>query len=229
MAKGPKPPKGGNGPVPRGKRAPPTNSPGSQPGRITADEMYKSNNMYKDMMWKPGQVKSPEDMVVNEKFLEQLELLKAFSEVKVESTVLDKYNTVYCGHETYEECMQVSADSNTMVLLEALAKAVEFSDMNDPYDRGFVNLLKIIVSLYNGNPYMRDRIGWFMWLVAKHISPNCYFPLSLELYYDPRLWHRPGQNPRPPLKIPDAVAFDGSGQDFGPEDDIWSCELPDSR
>ena len=185
--------------------------------------------MYKDMMWKSGQVKSPEDMVVNEKFLEQLELLKAFADVKIESGVLEKYQTVYCGHETYEECMQISADSNTMVLLEALTKAIEFSDMNDPYDRGFVNLIKIIVSLYNGNPYMRDRIGWFMWLVAKHISPNCYFPLSLELYYDPRLWHRPGQNPRPPLKIPESVAFDGSGQDFGPEDDIWSCELPDSR
>ena len=126
MVKQPKPPKGGapKQAVPRGRRTPPKH-PGSQPGRITADEMYKSNNMYKDMMWKPGQVKTPEDMVVNEKFLEQLELLKAFADVKIESGVLEKYQTVYCGHETYEECMQVSADSNTMILLEALTKAAE--------------------------------------------------------------------------------------------------------
>ena len=73
MAKGPKPPKGGA----RNSHNRP--SPGSQPRqiKITADEMYRSNNMYKDMMWKPGQVKTPEDMVVNEKSLEQLELLKA--------------------------------------------------------------------------------------------------------------------------------------------------------
>ena len=91
MAKGPKGPKGG------APRPPKRQSPGSQPGRITADEMYRSNNMYKDMMWKPGQVKTPEDMVVNEKFLEQLELLKAFADIKIESGVLEKYRRYMPG------------------------------------------------------------------------------------------------------------------------------------
>jgi len=231
MTKQPKPAKGGapKQPVQRARQAQPP-SPGSQQGqKITADMLIDDLGMYKDLMYKQCQVKTPEGMQVNEKFLEQIELLKSFADIQIQSGVLDKYNSVYCGHETYEECMQISHDSNTMVLLEALTKASEFSDMSDPYDRGFVNLLKIIVSLYNGNPYTRDRIGWFMWLVAKHISPNCYFPLQLDLYYDPRLWHRPGELQKQPLKIPPTIAFDGSSQEFGPEDDIWSCELPDYR
>lgn len=221
MARKPKPAKGGN------KKQPGIPSPNKGP-KITADMMIADSHRYEDLMYKPNQVKSPEDMPVNEKFLEQLEIIKSLADVEISAAVLDKYNTIYGGHETYEECMQISHDNMVMVLLEALSTAIVFSDPDDPYDKGWTNLLKIIVSLYCGNPYTRDRIGCLMWTVAKHISPNCYFPLTLDLYYDPRLWHRPGQNPKPPLPIPPTIAFDGSGQEFGPEDDIWDCELPNT-
>lgn len=222
MAKIPKPPKGG-------RRKATTQPPGSTPApRVTAEMLALDAKKYKDLMWKPYQVKSPEGMETDENYLNQIDILKVFSELDVKSGVLDRYNTLYGGHETYEECMQLSHDNMTMILLETLSTARLFSDMEDPYDRGFVHLLEAIVSLYNGNPYSRDRIGWFMWAVARHISPSCYFPLTLDLYYDPRLWHRPGQKPKPPLEIPPSVYLNGGNQEFGPEDDIWSCELPDT-
>jgi hypothetical protein len=197
--------------------------------KIPVDRMIADNQMYKDLMYKQGQVKSPEGMPVNDQFLEQIDILKSFSEVQVDSQILKKYETIYGNHDSYDEHMQVARDSNAMVLLEALAIASMYSDPDDPYDKGFINLLKIIVSLYCGNPYTRDRIGYLMWAIARHISPSCYFPLTLDMYYDPRLWHRPGEYPKQPLPIPPTVAFDGTGTEFGPEDDIWNCDIPDTR
>jgi len=196
--------------------------------RLTAAEMLGGKNPYRDKMYSPGQVKSPDGMLVNEEFLKQLEILKTFAEVKVNAPVFDKYETTYGGHQTYNECMELSHDNNLMVLLEALSIATSFSDMENEYDRGFVNLLKIVVALYQGNPYTRDRIGWLLWSFGKHIYPKCYFPLTIDMYYDPRLWHRPGEYPKEPLPVPSTAAFDGSNQVFGPEDDIWNCELPDT-
>jgi len=219
MVKRPKPPKGGK------QHHPPQSPPGQ---KLTVDMMLAEKDLYKDLMYKPGQVKDPDNMETVPQFLEQLEILKQIADVEISSEILDKYNSVYGGHESYEECMQVSRDPNVMILLEVLNITSMYSDHNNVYDRGWLNVLKILVSLYCGNPYTRDRIGYLMWAVAKHISPSCYFPLQLDLYYDPRLWHRPGQQPKPPLQIPGTLTIDGSGQEFGPEDDIWNCDLPDS-
>lgn len=220
MAKTPKAPKGGASKV--------KTSHQPQPGTVTAEQMFHETHAYEHLMYKPNRVKSPEDMPVNESFLGQLDLIRSFADLDIKAPVFDKYATTYSGHETYGECMELSHDNMLMILLEAYSMASTFSDMDDPYDRGFCNILKAMVALYSGNPYTRDRIGWLMWLFAKHISPSCYFPLTLDLYYDPRLWHRPGEQPKPPLPIPQSYAFDGQGQTFGPEDDIWDCELPNS-
>lgn len=200
-----------------------------QSPRITYLDLIQDNAMYRDKFWKRGQVKTPEGMPVNEDFLSQMEILKTLSLIQVKSTILDKWSTVYGGHETYEECMEVSGDNMVMVLLEALTQATEYSDPEDPYDKGFCNLLKIMVSLYTGNPYCRDRIGWIMWCFARHIYGGCYFPLTLNLYYDPRLWHRPGQEAGEELRIPKSFIINGRGQTWGPEDDIWNCDISDLR
>lgn len=224
VRKTPKPPKGGatrNQP-PQGAATP------NQGNKVTADMLIADRHLYEDRMWKSGQVKNPEGMEVNEKFLEQLDIIKSFASLKIDSPVLDKFATVYGGHESYEECMQISGNNNVMILLEALSYTIEYSDKDDPYDMGWVNILKTIVSLYCGNPYTRDRIGYLMWSIAKHMAPNCYFPLELDLYYDPRLWHRPGQFPREPLPLPRTLIIGGGNQDYGPEDDIWDCELSDT-
>lgn len=229
MAKQTKAPKGG---APQQKRAPPLKPYMHQPqarAKVTAEQMLADKAKFKQLMYKPGQVKDPEGMQVEDAFLKQLEFVASLADINVDSPVLNANNTIYGSHETYEECMRVSADSNAMILLEALNRTIDFSDQENRIDRGWINLLKIIVSLYCGNPYTRDRIGFLMWSIAKHISPSCYFPLNLDLYYDPRLWHRPGQVLRPHLEIPQSYTFDGTGQEFGPEDDIWSCELPDPR
>jgi hypothetical protein len=161
-------------------------------------------------------------------FLQQLDFFKSFSDVQVVCPVMEKFETTYGGHQSYEECIETAYDNNLMILLEQLSIASQYSDMEDPYDRGFVNLLKIMVALYQGNPYTHDRIGWLMWAISRHIYARCYFPLTLDLHYDPRHWHRPGQAPKPPLPIPQSVASDGTNQVFGPEDDIWNSEFTDT-
>ena len=221
MIKGgiPKPSKGG---------APKPHQPHTAAPRLTAEQMLDGMNLYRDKMRSAWQVKTPENMPVCDEFLKQIEILKTFAAVKVDAPVFDKYETTYGGHQTYKECIELGHDNNLMVLLELLSIATMYSDMDDEYDRGFVNLLKIMVALYQGNPYTRNRIGWMMWAFGKHIYPKCYFPLTIDMYYDPRLWHRPGEYPKEPLPVPSTVAFDGSNQVFGPEDDIWDCELPDT-
>jgi len=208
-----KPPKGG---------APRPKSP------LSVEQMLDDMHKYHHLMFKPGQVKSPEGMETTESFLSQLDVLKSFQDIIIKAPVFDKYQTTYSNHQSYQECMELSHDSNLMVLLECLSIATIYSDRDDPYDKGWLNILRMLVALYQGNPYTRDRIGWFMWAVGKHIHTQCYFPLALDLYYDPRLWHRPGQASKPPLPIPQSLTFDGTNQVFGPEDDIWDCELPDT-
>lgn len=195
---------------------------------LTWDQMVSSKDTLKKY-YETGKVKTPADMVVNPAFLEQIDIIKSFADIQIKAPVFEKYGTTYSGHQSYEECMELSHDNNLMVLLEVLSIATQFSDLDDPHDRGWVNILKMMVALYQGNPYTRDRIGWLMWAIGKHIYPRCYFPLTIDMYYDPRLWHRPGENPKEPLPIPQSTAFDGSSEIFGPEDDIWDCELPDSR
>lgn len=230
MAKRAKAPKGGAPKVPEPMQFVPSHAmhkPVEKPW-LTAQMLINEKHPYHHLMFKPGEVKDPEGMEKNESFLRQLDPIAAFSDIRVEAPVFENYNKFYGGHETYEECMKISNDNNLMVLLEAWSTAMTYSDMENEYDRGFVNILKLMVAMYTGNPFCRDRIGWLMWALGKHISPNCYFPLTINLYYDPRLWHRPGQDPKPYLPIPRSVTFDGSGQVFGPEDDIWDCELPDT-
>lgn len=219
MSKQPKTPKGG------ARRQRP--QPARDVPTISAHQMFKDSRKYRHLYHKTP-VKTPEDMPVNPAFLSQIDILKLFADMKIDAPVFEKYAGSYANHQTYEECMELSHDNNLMVLLEALSIATQWSDLDDPYDRGWINLLKAIVALYQGNPYTRDRIGWFMWEIGKHIYPRCYFPLTLDMYYDPRLWHRPGEYPKEPLPIPQSVAFDGQGQIFGPEDDIWDCELPNT-
>jgi hypothetical protein len=218
----------------KGKRAIKGGAPRSRQAPIkapwlTVDKMIDERSKLRGKMHRGGAVKTPADMVTNPAFLSQLEIIRSFADIKVACPALDKYATVYGNHQSYEECMQISHDNNLMVLLESLSIAIQFSDMEDEYDRGFVNLIKVMVALYQGNPYTRDRIGWLMWSVGKHIYPKCYFPLTIDMYYDPRLWHRPGEYLKEPISVPSTVAFDGTGQEFGPEDDIWDCELPDTR
>ena len=118
MARGkariPRAPKGG---APKVTNMRPENQ---APPKLTVEQMLADKHLYHDQMWKVGQVKTPKDMEVVPEFLQQLDFFKSFSDVQVVCPVMEKFETTYGGHQSYEECMETAYDNNLMILLEQL-------------------------------------------------------------------------------------------------------------
>lgn len=192
---------------------------------IPVQDMIDDKRYFKSIMYKAGQVKTQPGTTIDDEYIGQLEIIKLLGNVKFDSTVMDDYNSVYCGHKTYEECMQVSSDPNLMILLEMVSIATVYSDPDDPYDKGFLNLLKMFASLYKSNPYVRDRIGWMLISIVRRANVYGYFPVIIKNRFDPRLWHRPGEV-HSEIEMPKSWKFAGRAKmEFGPDDDIWNYPL----
>lgn len=96
------------------------------------------------------------------------------------------------AHETFENRKFAMQDPNTLALWEYLRLVRQWEE-DGKYKNCFINFIKILIVLFNVNPWVRSRLGHFMWYCGCACNPDAYVPAKVEDLYDPRNWYKAGE------------------------------------
>jgi hypothetical protein len=127
---------------------------------------------------------------------QQLGVFEYFANLNIASPIFEQIQSAMDSGEG-DQWTNLMKDPNLVILFLQL-KYIQDFEPESVYKQALINLKKLDIVLFRFNPWYRSRRGWDMWWMATHQNPDSYYPLGWEMHYDPRIWYRVGEKPRPP-------------------------------